>query len=254
MRFKNFLKKRKPDILTFVGLGGMVAFGLMMYKAYPVVQKELENEAEGKEEPLTKKETAWVYVRTMWPTILVGVGSSVCVVMGNREHNKRSAALAAAYYISESTLKTYQDKVIEEIGEKKEHAIREKAAIQRQQDNPPREDIIASPNDRWSYDKIFYDTFTDKYFRINPEKLERARAEFNLMMAKSYNNTGSIKDLYDLFEIPISYDWDNWEWEKDTEDWELYFDKFETVGEIRGVLQNYTIFEYNHRPRNRYSK
>ena len=271
MKFKSFLSKRKPDILTYVGLGGMVVFGVMMYRAWPVVNREMLKEfdensvrfTENKDgtidhvveyNPLTVKQQAWVYVRTLWPTILVGVGSGICIIMGNREHNKRNAAIAAAYYISESTLKTYQEKVIEELGEKKERGIREKTALQLQKDNPPKEDIPVSLDQKWTYDKVFYDCKMDKYFRINPESLKRAVAEFNLMMSKSYNNSGSVYDFYEILGFPISASWDEWGWYKGDEDWELYLNFFETEGEIQGIVQKYTIFEYSENPVYKYYK
>lgn len=242
MKFKEFLSRKKPDILTFVGLGGMIGFGVMLYRARPKVDKELEES----EEPLTKKEKAWVYVRNLWPAALVGVGSSICIVLGNREHNKRSAAIAAAYYLSESTLKTYQEKVIEEIGEKKERGIRDKVAAEKQAKHPYAEDrtlFISDTNKPWIYDAVL-----DKYYRANVETVRRAIAEANVDMYKF--NYVSVRELYYKMDVFLGDKWDDLGWNISDGEIDIWFTS--TITEIEGVEQPCMVLEYRGKPNPHY--
>ena len=119
--------KHSPEILTGVGIAGMITAGIMAVKATPraldllaeIHEKEEELELDKKEvskEIVTK--VAPVYI----PSILVSVLSATCLISATSVNCRRTAALATAYSLSENALKEYQEKVIETFGEKKERS------------------------------------------------------------------------------------------------------------------------------------
>ncbi len=61
-------------------------------------------------------------IKTAWPCYIpaaVGAISVFCLIGASSTNLRRNAALATAYTLSESTLKEYQEKVVETIGEKR---------------------------------------------------------------------------------------------------------------------------------------
>lgn len=206
-KFVKFLSANRPSILTFVGVGGLIATAVMAYKSYPAVRSKIE-ELEAEKDPvtvyydnepedipavLTRKEKAWVYVRTLWPTFTLGAVSTVLIILGNKDHiNRRNAALAA-YYISESTLKDYQAEVIKELGEKKEREVRDRVSEKKMEEVPANEQtiIISDTSNPW-----VCDTATGRYFKMNYEKLRRIIAEANLEIVK--RDYISVLDFYEM--------------------------------------------------------
>lgn len=206
---KNLIKvlaKNRPIILTAVGIGGMAVTALLAYKSYPAVTDAIADKAdevyqEENRENLTKMETVKVYAKVLWPTVTLGVVSGVMIVLGHKDQVKRTSAIATAYALSESTLKEYQEKVIEEIGEKKEQAIRDKVAAAKMEKIEPTKETIVVTDDNKPW---MCDTATGTYFRMNYERFKRIIAEANLLMFK--RDFLSVPDLYELLEVELPPD------------------------------------------------
>lgn len=123
---KPFVVKHEPDILMYMGLAGIVGAVIMTVKStVDAVDRLNALKEELNKEKLPKKEV----FKTVWkcyiPPLILATVSIPCIIAGNRVSNKRNAALAAAYTISETALQEYQDKTKEIVGEKKEQKIRE---------------------------------------------------------------------------------------------------------------------------------
>lgn len=173
--------KYSPEILTGIGIAGMVTTTLMAVRATP---KALDLMAEVKEthkDELDNKQVmgkaivthvAPVYI----PAAITGCVSIACLIGASSVNARRNAALAAAYTLSESTLKEYQEKVIETIGEKKEQAVSDSIAKDKIEKNPVtnNEVIITQAGNTLCYDAI-----SGRYFTSDIEKLKRIENEFN---------------------------------------------------------------------------
>lgn len=255
-KFTKFLGKNRPSILTFIGVGGLVGTAVMAYKAAEVVQYRLDAAYNLKlsEDPgiaagevddveLTKKEKAWVYIKTLWPTFTLGAVSVAMIVLGNRDHINRRNAAIAAYYISESTLKDYQAAMIEETGEKQTEKIKEKVAEKRMNDVPvtDRTVIISESDAPW-----ICDTATGCYFRMSYEKMRRVLAEANLELFK--RDYISVADLYDMFdvEIPPGQDWFLLGWS--AKDGDIEYFTTSALREIHGERVPCMVLEYRVKP------
>lgn len=194
MKLKSILVKRLPDILAGLAVTGIFTSVCMAVTATPKALKLIEKEKEelGVSE-LTAKETVKATWKCYIPTALSVAATVTCVVLGNRESNKRNAALAAAYSLSESALKTYQAKVIETIGEKKEEAVRDaiaKDVVKRAQANNanPEIEITGYGN------TIVIDAMTGRQFTHDIEKIRKAEANLNKDLYSSM--FVSVADLY----------------------------------------------------------
>ena len=141
---KHFVVKHSPEILTGIGVAGMVSAAVMAVKATPKALYLLDQEEEERIDvlltddpnmsledahaiaelkPVEKIQTAW---KAYIPALATGALSIGCIIGASRVNTKRNAALATAYSLSESALKEYQTKVIESVGEEKASEITEK--------------------------------------------------------------------------------------------------------------------------------
>ena len=124
---KYFLGKHSPEILTGLGITGMLTSTVLAVTATPKALKLIENKKkELKTDELTTVETIKAAWKPYIPAVSTSFASVACLVCASRVNYKRNAALATAYSLSERTLSHYREKVIETIGEKKEKTIRDK--------------------------------------------------------------------------------------------------------------------------------
>jgi hypothetical protein len=94
--------------------------------------------------------------------------------------------------LSESTLKEYQEKVIETVGERKEQAVRDSIAKDKVTNNPVenREVIITDKGNTLCYDAV-----SGRYFKSDIDKLKKAENDLNRrMMSEMYI---SLNDFYE---------------------------------------------------------
>ncbi len=208
------IKKHSPEILTGIGITGMVTATILAVKATPkaliLIEKELskqnqilrdEAEENGCEEcKQVSKLSVIEMMKTTWicyiPAGVTGILSVGCLIGANSVHIRRRAALVAAYSLSESALKEYQEKVVETIGEKKEQTVRDAVAKDKMQQNPvTAHDIIITE----SGNTLCYDVISGRYFKSDIEKIKKAENELNRLMRDDMYI--SLNDFY--FEIGL---------------------------------------------------
>lgn len=188
------LQKHSPEILTGIGIAGMITTTVLAIRATPKALILIEEEKRRQNSELleeAKKEgqnnCARVnklkpveLIRTTWvcyiPATITGVLSVSCLIGASSVNIRRNAALATAYSLSESALKEYQEKVIETIGEKKEREIRDSIAKDKIQRDPivNKEVIITGRGET-----LCYDTITSRYFKCDIEKLRKVENKLN---------------------------------------------------------------------------
>ena len=195
--FWRSVKKHSPTILTGVGIAGMITTTILAVQATPKALRLLEEKKADISEteklpPIEVVKAAWkVYV----PAVLTGILSTVCLIGANSVSQRRGAALAAAYSLSESALKEYREKVVETIGKKKEQAIRDDIAKDRVTANPVREVVVT---DRGS--TLCYDSLSGRYFKSDIETLRRTVNDLNRRMRDEMFI--SLNDFYCAVDNP----------------------------------------------------
>lgn len=203
------MKKHSPELLTGIGIAGMITTTVMAVRATPKALDLLEKEKERQNQELLQdsnekgdEECAQItklksldIVKTTWicyiPAVVTGCVSILCLTGASSVNAKRNAALATAYTLSESALKEYTEKVVETIGEKKEQSIRDAIAKDKIDNNPvgAREIIITNKGDTLCYDAI-----SGRYFKSDIEKIKKAVNEMNRqMLSEMYF---SLNDFY----------------------------------------------------------
>ena len=133
----NKLSEHSPEILTGIGITGLLSTTVLAVKATPKALRLID---EKKEEIDTDEITNMEVVKTCWkcyiPAAVTASVSVACLIGANSVNNKRNAVLATAYKLSESAFSEYKEKVIETIGEKKEEEVRDKIAKDKIEKNP----------------------------------------------------------------------------------------------------------------------
>lgn len=205
------LKRHSPEILTGIGVAGMLATTVMAVKATPkAIMLVNEREVELGVEKLPAKEV----VKTTWkcyiPAAVTGVTSIACIVGASSVNLKRNAALATAYTLSETALKEYKDKVIETIGEKKEKEVRDAIAKDQITKNPvSKADVIITEKG----DTLCFDAFSGRYFKSDIEKIKRAENEFNRRLLQE--DYLSLNEFYYELDLSGTYIGDRLAWRAD---------------------------------------
>lgn len=215
-KIQKILAKRSPEILTGIGIAGMITTTVLAVKATPKALR-LIDEAEHKkaikwdqENPdcdngadkikLTKTETIKAAWKPYIPAAVTGVCSVACIIGANSVHLRRNAALATAYQLSTTAFNEYKEKVVETIGEKKEKVVRQNIAKDKVENNPvSKTEVFVTGNGS----SLFFDPLSGRYFESDMNKLEKAVNNLNWLMNNGNEPYISLTQLYD--ELNLSH-------------------------------------------------
>jgi hypothetical protein len=192
---RQFVSKRSPEILTGIGIAGMITTTVLAVRATPkalqLIEEKKNDDWVDELSPLEVVKTAW---KPYVPAAVTGVASVACLIGASSVNAKRNAALATAYKLSETALSEYREKVIETIGEKKEKAVRDKVAEERVKKNPvSKSEVIVTNNGT----TLCFDPISARYFKSSIDKIKRAENELNKQMLHDISGYVSLNDFYD---------------------------------------------------------
>lgn len=192
--------KHAPELLTGIGVAGMLATTVLAVRATP---KALELIEEKKKQDWVEKLTPVETVKAAWkpyiPAAVTCVASVSCIVGASSVNVKRNAALAAAYTLSETALKEYRDKVVETIGEKREQNVRDKVSKEQVEKHPvSQSEVIFTDKGK----SLCFDPYSARYFTNDIETIRRAANNLNEQMLNSITGYASLSDFYDEIGLP----------------------------------------------------
>lgn len=198
--FKDFgkaVQKHSPEILTGIGIAGMISTTVLAVRATPKAVLLIENakrkkKFEGEEPELTKIETIKVAWKPYIPAAITGTASIACLVGASSVSLRRNAALAAAYALSESTLADYKDKVVETFGEKKAQEVDTAVAKGQLERTPVVEENII---DTGRGTTRCFDPYSGRYFWSDIEFIRRAVNNLNERLL--FDECISLNEYYD---------------------------------------------------------
>ena len=196
---KMAVSKHSPEILTGLGIAGMVMTTVLAVRATPkalelIKEKKDELEIE-QEEKLPAVETVKATWKCYVPAAVTGATSVVCLIGASSVNLRRNAALTAAYNLSTTALAEYKEKVIETVGVKKERDIRDKVSEERIKKNPVNQSAIivtGKGNTRC------FDTITKRRFMSDIEELKKIANELNRRMLNGEDYISLNEFYYDL--------------------------------------------------------
>ena len=246
---KVMVSKRSPEILTGLGIAGMITTTVLAVKATPkaldlIARAEDKKFDNGHGDKLTVSEKMKVAWKPYIPAAITGIASISCIIGASSVHAKRNAAIAAAYNLSQTALTEYKEKVVETIGEKKEQAIKDKIAKDKIKKDPvSKSEVIVTGKGN----TLCYDAFNSRYFYSDIDQIKRAINELNrIMLNQMYV---SLNDFYDELNLKHSGNGDELGWKLDDGFIEVDFSS-QLSDDGRPCL----VIEYMVAPRYDYSK
>ena len=196
-----WLTKNSPSLLTALGITGMASSVIFSIVVTPKVQTAIDSKKEElNKEKLNAKETVGTVWKYYIPSAIAFVTGTACIIGANSVNARRSAALAAAYSLSETALVEYRDKVKEVIGEAKEESVRADIARDRMAVDPPRSSEIIVTGKGETH---FRESITQRYFKSDIEKVRKIENDLNRQMRSC--NTISMNDVLYAFGCPSNH-------------------------------------------------
>ena len=199
--FKMAVSKHSPEILTGLGIAGMITTTILAVKATPKALELVKDKKEeldyAEDEKLPVIETVKATWKCYVPAAVTGATSVVCLVGASSANLRRNAALTAAYNLSTTALAEYKEKVVETVGEKKERTIRDKVAEERINKNPVNQSAIVVTG---KGNTRCFDTITKRRFTSDIETMNRIVNELNKRMING-DDYVSLNEFY--YEIGL---------------------------------------------------
>lgn len=203
------ISKHSPEILTGIGIAGMVTTAVLAVKATPKALKIIESmEHIDSETKTVVTPTKIECVKATWkcyiPAAVTGVTSVACLIGASSVNVRRNAALATAYSLSETALREYKEKVVETIGDKKEKVVREAIDKDHVEKNPvSKSEVIITEKGN----TLCYDTLSGRYFKSDIDKIKKAVNELNrTMLNDMYVSLNEFYDELGLDNISLGYE------------------------------------------------
>ena len=205
---KDYIVKHSPAILVGVGVTGMIGSTILAVKATPKALKLIEESKEEWElDKLSKKQVFKLVWKLYLPAAITTVASAGCIIGSCVVNDKRNAALATAYSLSERAFRTYRDEVISTIGEKKEQELRNSISQKEvEKDKPDSNTIILTSKGN----TLCKDTISGRYFRSDIDTIKKICNEANRRLLTE--NYISLNEFYDLLGLDKVKDGDYIGW------------------------------------------
>lgn len=195
---KRYLTQHSPEILTGIGITGMVTSTVLAVKETPKALMRIEDAQYEKGDLLTTKEKVQACWKCYIPATVTGVASIACLIGATSVNARRTAALAAAYQISETALNEYKEKVVETIGEKREQIVREKVAQERIDKDPVTKSEIFITG---KGNTLCYDYISKRYFEGDIDQIRKAENRLNKQMLHDICGYVSLNEFYDEINL-----------------------------------------------------
>ena len=249
---QNGMSKHSPEILTGVGIAGMITTTVLAVKATPKAlelieekKRELIHEQEADvDDKLSVKETIKVAWKPYVPAVLTCAASTACLIGANSVNMKRITALSTAYKLSETALTEYKEKVIETVGAKKEKVIREKVAEEKVKKNPSATTGIIVTGKGTTR---FLDYHSGRRFESDINTVDKAENILNRKLTSEMYV--SLNEFYDLLELDHTDMGNKMGWGVD-----VGYIEFEKHAIIDDDGQPCIVLEYNVAPYYQYDK
>ena len=241
---RGYIYKHSPEILTAIGITGMVTSTVLAVKATPEAISLIESKEKELNDRLTWKETIIVAWRPYLPAAITCGSSIICLIGACAVNSRRNAALTTAYGLSQKAFSSYRDEVIKTIGEKKEKNIRDNVAQKDVDNNPVLKDKIVITS---KGNTLCRDSISGRYFRSDLETLRKNINEINRRLM--IENFISLNEYYSSIGLDGIKEGDILGWDISAGLIELDFDAC-----ITDTDEACIVIDYNIMPNMRYGQ
>jgi hypothetical protein len=180
------IRANSSTILSVVAIAGTVGTAVLAAKASFEAAKDIQ---EADPPPETFKEKAELVWTRYIPATATGVATIASVIGSDRISNKRTAAAVTAYTVAEQAFANYREKVIDQVGARKEQNVRDQIAQDIVVNNPPGQTVIVGNGT-----VLCCELLTRRYFMSSMEELLRSQNEINAHVVNNLYST--LSDFY----------------------------------------------------------
>ena len=200
------LKRNSPEVLTALGVSGVLSTSYLVGKASFEASGKLESEMPD----MSVKEKVKIVWKCYIPAGISGTLTIGFIIGATKASGRRTAAAVAAYSLTERVFAEYREKVVEEIGKGKEQKIRDEVVQDRVSKIPPgsREVIIAGTGH-----VLCCELFTHRYFRSDMETLRKAQNDINARVVN--DRYVALDEFYDLIGLAYTSNSSYLGWDSD---------------------------------------
>ncbi len=189
------ISKNSPAILTGLAVGGMVTTVIFAVRATPKASEAIKTDSgkahDGDPYGYTKVEALKSSWKFYIPAACMGAATIACIIGANSINQKRNAALATIYGITDAAFKEYKEKVVETIGKNKELKIQDDIVGDRIVMSPPTDDGIIYTGHG---EVLCCDDMSGRYFKSDIEFLRQTVNTLNYNLRSEQFIT--LNDLY----------------------------------------------------------
>lgn len=223
------VQKHSPEILTAVGVAGVVVAGVMASRATLKLPELIDNknhkiealkaEAAAKllEDPTAVTESEYnkgiaeVYVRSglsvtklYTPSVGLGVAGIACILGAHGIMRRRNVAIMAAYKLVEESFESYRKRVAEQLGEEGERDIRmnrfEETITNEETGSEEKVKLVHEGHSPYAK---FFDEFSTQWQKdANYNLMFLTQAQNQLNMDLHRRGHVFLSEVYDVLDIP----------------------------------------------------
>lgn len=205
---KFFLNKNLPSILAgmaVVGVGTTTVFAVYAAnKSRQDIYDENQNREYDDLDYLTTKEEVTLVWKNYIPTAISATATIACIIGSNSVNLRRNAAIAGLYSLSEASLKDYKEKVVNEIGTRKEEKLQNEIHQEKLNANPPNDSQVIMTG---YGDTLCWDALSDRYFKSDLETLRQVQNTLNYrLLSEMWISLNEVYEELGLNDIRLGCD------------------------------------------------
>jgi hypothetical protein len=195
---ERFVVNNSTGILTGLGVAGAVTSAVLTGRAAFRVgldastqfHEEISLSGEPDDELLSNAHLVKTYWKEFIPSAVVLAGTATCIIAANSIGARRTAAITAAFKLSEELAEGYKKKVVETLGKQKEEKMRSELAAERIEKNGGVGTIIVVGSE-----VLFEDALSGRVFKQEYARVEKAVNEINHQVNNFYH--ASLTEFYE---------------------------------------------------------
>lgn len=244
------IKRASPTILTCIGAFGIVATAVLAVKATPKALELVKEDSRKKHDGDPYAATKLEVVKSGWkcyvPAILAGTATITCVFGANILNKKQQASLIGAYSLVSRSYTDYKHKVKELYGKEAHEKIMQSLAVERA--NPHRitaptlvSDLCLEFEDANEEERLFYDSFSKRYFQATISQV--LQAEYHLNRNFALGGDVGVNNFYELLGLEPMKKFNDFGWWVTDELYWIDFDHTKTMVDdgLNGEIECYVI-------------
>lgn len=198
-KVERLAEQNSPTILTVFGVTGTISTayltGKAAYRSVDII-RNAEVIDPDPDEILRLRDKAKLVWKLYIPASVSGVVTVACIVTASRVASRRTAAIAAAYSLTETAFTEYREKIVETLGEGKEKKVRDQLAQDKVNGQQPSGMLIIGTGK-----VLCCEMFTGRYFESDMESLRKAQNDINAKLLR--DDVVPLSEFYHL--VGLSY-------------------------------------------------